>query len=154
MWKNKDAKMYAAKLTKVLGVPDEKTASMMIWTTKAKKAQATRVVVMDESVVHTFPMRHKDYCYSTRKLVVPAKFASLLLGVTGSILIDGLKKEVTARCGMLVKNAVTLGFVEDVVKGKVKNNLAVAKKEYARRIMGNVTPGWYKDAAGEKKMKE
>ncbi len=153
-WKHKDAKMYAMKLTKVLGSPDEQTRSMMICTTKAKKADAIKVVVMDESVLHTFPMKHKDYCYSTRKLVVPPKFATLLAGVTGSIIIDGLKKEVTARCGMLVKNAVTLGFVEDVIKGKVKNNPVTAKKEYARRIMGNITPRWYKDVAGEKDSSE
>ena len=153
-WKHKDAKMYADKLIKVLGIPDEKSKSMVVWTTKAKKADAIKVVVMDESVTHTFPMTHKDYCYSTRKLVVPPKFATLLAGVTGSIIIDGLKKEVTARCGMLVKNAVTLGFVEDVIKGKVKNNLATAKKEYARRIMENITPIWYRDMAGEKDSSE
>ena len=153
-WKHKNAHMYAMKLTKVLGAPDEMTDSMVIWTTKAKKADAIRVVVMDESVTHTFPMAHKDFCYSTRKLVVPVKFATLLAGVTGSIIIDGLKKEVTARCGMLVKNAVTLGFVEDVIKGKVPNNLVVAKKEYARRIIGNITPRWYRDMAKEKDMTE
>jgi len=153
-WKHKNAHMYAMHLKSVLGAPDEMTKSMVIWTKKAKKANAIRVVVMDESVTHTFPMKHRDYCYSTRKLVVPPKFATLLAGVTGSIIIDGLKKEVTARCGMLVKNAVTLGFVEDVIKGKVPNSLPRAKKEYARRIISNIIPRWYKDVAGEKKQSE
>lgn len=152
-WKHKDAKMYAMALMKVLGAPDEKTESMVIWKgNKAKKAGFTEIVVKDESVTHDFPMKHKDYCYSTKKIVVPPKFASIFAQVTGSIIIDGLKKEVTARCGMLVKNAVTLGFVNDVISGKVSSTPSVAKKEYAKRIIGNITPKWFNDVAMDKDM--
>lgn len=153
-WKHKNVHMYATKIKAALGKPDEKTKSMVIWTTKAKKAGVKKIVVIDESVAHDFPMRHKDFCYSTLKMIVPPKFASLLAGVTGSIIVDGLKKEVTARCGMLVKNAVTFGFVEDVIKEKVPNNLIKAKKEYGLRIMGNITPKWFKDVTNDKTDKE
>lgn len=152
-WKNKNSEKYAMRLVKVFGKPDESTKSMMIWNRKVKKAGLKEVVIKDENVAHNFPVKHHDYVYSTKKIIVPPKFVGTLAAVTGSILIDGLKKEVTARCGMLVKNAVTLGFVEDVVKGKVKNNVSIAKKEYARRIINNVTPRWFKDVVGDKKMK-
>ena len=97
-------------------------------------------------------MNHKDYVYSTRKIAVPPKFASVFANVTESIIIDGLKKEVTARCGALIKNAVTLGFVEDMIKGKISSSVPAAKKEYSKRIMGNITPKWFKDVAMDKKM--
>ena len=148
-WKNKNSKEYAKTLIKCLGKPDEETKSMMLWT---KKANCLRIEIRDESISHDFPMRHKDYVYSTRKIVVPPKFVSVFSNVTGSIIIDGLKKEVTARCGALIKNAVTLGFVEDMIKGKISSSVPAAKKEYSKRIMGNITPKWFKDVAKDKKV--
>ena len=52
-------------------------------------------------------------------------------GVTGSIIIDGLKGEATARCGDLVANDVTLNFVLDAIDGKTEPT----KEEYAKRIL-------------------
>ncbi len=52
-------------------------------------------------------------------------------GVTGSIIIDGLKGEVTARFGDLVANDVTLNFVIDCING----NAIPSKEEYAKRIL-------------------
>lgn len=104
-----------------------------------------RVEIRDEAIPHNFPVRHKDFVYSSRKIFVPAHYYDDFARITGSIIIDGLRQEVTARCGALVKNAVTLGFVEDVARGKVKPT----KAEYSRRILGNVTPSWYKDELGE-----
>ena len=52
--------------------------------------------------------------------------------MTGSIIIDGLKGTVTARCGDLVANDKTINFVLDVVKG----NTEATKEEYAKRILG------------------
>ena len=54
-------------------------------------------------------------------------------GVTGSIIIDGLKGTITARCGDLVANDITINFVLDVVAGKIKPD----KEEYAKRILGD-----------------
>ena len=58
-----------------------------------------------------------------------------------------MKEEVTARCHYLIKNAVTLGFVEDVVANKISDN--EARDEYARRIKNNITPDWYDDPLDE-----
>ena len=52
-------------------------------------------------------------------------------GVTGSIIVDGLKGEVTARCGDTVANDVTLNFVLDCINGKTEPS----KEEYGNRIL-------------------
>ena len=52
-------------------------------------------------------------------------------GVTGSIIVDGLKGEVTARCGDTVANDVTLNFVLDCINGKAEPS----KEEYGNRIL-------------------
>ena len=49
----------------------------------------------------------------------------------GSIIVDGLKGEVTARCGDLVANDVTLNFVLDSIDGKIKPS----KETYAKGIL-------------------
>ena len=149
-WKHKYPREYAKKLIDVLGEPDEITSKRLIWTGKgAKKAKAKRIMIVDESVKHEFPADHRDYVYTTKTMEVPHKLHSVFAYVTGSIIIDGLKKEVTARCGKLVANGVTLGFVEDVKKGKVSKEPKKAKKEYARRINAHDVPNWYKDVFGD-----
>ncbi len=150
-WKNKDAENYANKLIKNLGKPDEATKTHYIW---HKKAGFDKIVIRDENILHTFPIRHKDFVYSTKKIKVPSNLYSVFAEITGSIIIDGLKQEVTARCGHLIKNAVTLGFVEDVVKGKISSNPKQAKKEYGIRIVTDTIPAWYKDSLKEKMPKE
>ena len=47
------------------------------------------------------------------------------------IIVDGLKGEVTARCGDLIANDVTLNFVVDSING----NTIPSKEEYAKRIL-------------------
>jgi len=48
---------------------------------------------------------------------------------------------------MLIKNGISLGFVEDVVAGRIKPENA--RKEYARRIINSVMPSWFKDPLNE-----
>ncbi len=152
-WKNKDAMKYANHLITVLGHPDESSESMVFWRDeKARKAGFLKIAVIDESIPHDFPMKHHDFCYSAKRMVMTPKIAGVLAAVSGSIIIDGLKKTVTARCGALIKNAVTLGFVEDMKKGKISTNVVAAKKEYARRIKENITPSWFRDVASDKKV--
>ena len=142
-WKHLDAATSVDKLSRTFGLPDYGDKEIVGW---KNVAGFSRVEVRDESVVHSFPTPHRDWLYSTKKLRVPSKLMDDFARVTGSILVDGLKGEVTTRCQMMVKNAVTMGFVEDVIAGRIK----ATKAEYARRIKGNVTPRWYKDELKEK----
>jgi len=146
-WEHDDAKEYAIKLIKKFGEPDEVTENMLLWNNIESPFQTT--YIKDESIPHEFPASHRDYVYSTMEIDVPADMLDTLGHVTGSIIYDGLKKEVTARCGDLYANAATLGFVKDMVDGKVSTDFEEAKKEYANRIQEAPLPDWYPNSMKE-----
>lgn len=143
MWRNPEAFKYAQKLRTKFGKPDFMNQHMAFWN---QKSGFNEIFVKDESVPHSFPMPHLDFVYSTIEQPLEPDTIGKLAAVTGSIIVDGLKGQVTARCGMLMKNAVTLGFVQDVARGNISGDL---KKEYSRRIKGNIAPDWYKDEMRE-----
>ena len=154
-WKNKKAQDYASKLIEKYGGDGEKynffkSDEMLLWENvklideenyKYKVKKVDRMYIIDECIDHSFPAKHSDYCYSTIKIpqiqakdgqsTINPKLVGEFAGVTGSIIIDGLKGEATARCGDLVANDVTLNFVLDCING-----IAIpSKEEYAKRIL-------------------
>ncbi len=141
-WEHQDAADYGRKLIAQFGNPDEFTPTMLRW---FNIAQFEEVFVKDESILHEFPEQHQDFVYSMKSLPVPQHLVGAFAHVTGSIIVDGLKQQVTARCGALVKNAVTLGFVSDAVGGVAE----VSQQEYAKRILTSQIPSWYLDEIGE-----
>jgi len=142
-WTHDPPAEYTQKLAETFGEP--KVLSENGYAEWINVAGFKRICVRDEYVVHNFPMTHYDFVYSTREIEVPNELYSEFAGVTGSIIIDGLKKEVTARCGDIVANAITLGFVEDVVKGRETPD----KEEYGRRIKETEVPWWFDDPMNE-----
>lgn len=146
-WRFEDARMYADKMVKVFGEPDEMTETRLSW--NSIEPPFNEVWVIDESIPHDFPAPHRDYVYSTMKMKVPTEMLDILGHASGSIIYDGLKMEVTARCGSLYANAATLGFVKDLVDGKIKVNKEQAKKEYAARIKSKPLPDWYPNSMKE-----
>ncbi len=146
-WRFEDARMYADKMVKVFGEPDEMTETRLSW--NSIEPPFNEVWVIDESIPHDFPAPHRDYVYSTMKMKVPTEMLDILGHASGSIIYDGLKMEVTARCGSLYANAATLGFVKDLVDGKIKVNKEQAKKEYAARIKSKPLPDWYPNSMEE-----
>ena len=147
-WRHDDAKMYAEKLIKTFREPDEVSETTLSW--NSIEPPFDRVWVIDESIPHDFPAAHRDYVYSSMKIKVPSEMLDILGHASGSIIYDGLKMEVTARCGSLYANAATLGFVKDLVDGVIKiSNKDQAKKEYAARIQKKPLPDWYPNTMGE-----
>ena len=141
-FKHKDAAKYGRHLIQTFGKPDGVTYECLYW----KTADGMKNIrLKDESVVHDFPGAHRDFVYSDLDIDVPEHLYNVFAHVTGSIIIDGLKKLVTARCGGLVANAITLQFVKDVIAGKVSQAPADAKEEYAKRIKAWKGPSWYKN---------
>ena len=149
-WKNKKAQEYASVLIEKYGTPDVKGGEMLLWEDiklideekyEYKVKKIDKVYIIDESIAHSFPAEHTDYVYSTLKIpqiqakdgvsTIKPELVGKFAGVTGSIIVDGLKGEVTARCGDLVANDVTLKFVLDSIDGKIEPT----KKEYAKRIL-------------------
>lgn len=145
-WRNTDAANYAKKLIDYYGSPDEYSKSCLYW---RSITPFDDVYVIDESVAHRFPSPHRDFVYSSMTLNVDPYNVGMFAYVTGSIIIDGLKNKVTARCGTIYANAITLGFVEDVVNGKLTSDPEKAKEEYGRRINEGILPDWYKNDLGE-----
>ena len=144
-WKHDDAKSFAEDLIKKYGKPDEVTETMVKWYKLQPGGgvfgkDARETYVMDESIPHSFPEEHRDFVYTVMEIKVPSDMLDTLGHVTGSIIYDGLKETVTARCGSLEANALTLQFVKDVVSGKVENDKDVAKKTYADRIKNGPFP--------------
>jgi len=150
-WQYATAKAYVDKMTEKYGKPDyEIPGYLAIWKQRIGKIKET--YIKDERIAHPFPMPHFDFLYSVMDIKVPKEKQKILADATESIFVDRLKGEVTARCAMLIKNGISLGFVEDVVAGKVKAE--DARKEYARRIINSVMPSWFKDPMGEFKPKD
>ena len=146
-WRHEDARMYAEKLVKAFGEPDEMSETRLSW--NSIEPPFIEVWIVDESIPHDFPAPHRDYVYSSMKMKIPTDLLDILGHASGSIIYDGLKMEVTARCGSLYANAATLGFVKDLVDGKLKVNKDQAKKEYASRIKSKPLPDWYPNTLGE-----
>ena len=149
-WKNKKAQDYASLLIEKYGEPKVKGDEMLLWEDvtlideekyEYKVKKVNKLYILDESIKHSFPADHIDYCYSTIKIpqiqakdgksTINPELVGKFAGVTGSIIIDGLKGEATARCGDTVANDVTLNFVLDCING----NAIPSKEEYAKRIL-------------------
>ena len=131
-FKNSVPQEYAEKLTRLLGRPTIIGEKVIGW--ENVPSPYIRIEVRDEYIFHDFPAKHHDFVYSYVKMNIEVSVACRLLKVSGSILIDLLKKEVGARCGGLTANDVTLSFVHDVIN----NNIQASKKEYARRIINKI----------------
>tara|TARA_Y100001938_G_C7930456_1_gene349073 strand:- start:45 stop:572 length:528 start_codon:yes stop_codon:yes gene_type:complete len=149
-WKHEKAQKYASILIEKYGEPDTKGDEMLLWkdvelidekTYEYKVKKLHKLYVIDEHIEHSYPADHIDYVYSTIKIpqiqakdgvsTIDPELVGKFAGVTGSIIIDGLKGEATARCGDTVANDVTLNFVMDAIDGKVEPT----KEEYAKRIL-------------------
>tara|TARA_Y100000592_G_scaffold17880_1_gene27144 strand:- start:556 stop:1452 length:897 start_codon:yes stop_codon:yes gene_type:complete len=149
-WEHEKAQVYASVLIEKYGEPDVKGGKMLLWKDvdlideenyQYKIKKIDKLYVLDEHIEHSYPADHIDYVYSTLKIpqiqakngvsTIDPELVGKFAGVTGSIIIDGLKGEVTARCGDTVANDVTLNFVIDCINGKAEPS----KDEYGNRIL-------------------
>ena len=149
-WENQKAQAYASVLIEKYGEPKVKGGKMLLWEDvtlideekyQYKVKKIDKMYIIDESIPHSFPADHIDYCYSTLKIpqieakdgasTIKPELVGKFAGVTGSIIVDGLKGEVTARCGDLVANDITLNFVLDSIDGKIEPS----KEAYAKGIL-------------------
>ncbi len=136
---NPKARELGFALVQRLGQPNIIIPGRLEWNQRLPRI--IKLVLLDENIPHSFPMPHNDFVYSTSAIKVTPDQACALAHVSGSIIVDQLKGQVTARCGALIKNQVTLGFVDDYVNGRLGNDNSIAqlKNEYARRIKANET---------------
>ena len=144
-WKHSLPKETITKYILNFGLPYDVGKDSVIW---KDIAGFDTTWVLDEQIKHTHPIDHIDFVYSTLKIPgIKPEHVCIISQATGSIFIDMLKQEATARCHYLVKNAVSLGFVQDVVAGKI--TMENSREEYGRRILSNVYLDWFKDPLNE-----
>ena len=135
-FKNKNAASLGMKLLPQFGKPDYVVVDRLIWLNPFPNIMAIKLV--DESISHGFPAPHNDFVYSKAKIKLTAEQQAALAFVSGSIIVDRLRGLVIARCGALIKNQVTLGFVYDISRGLLAGRPDELKAEYARRIKNNI----------------
>jgi hypothetical protein len=135
-WKNEMPQKYALKLLQEFGAPNYVTMSSLTWLNPHPNIQ--RISIVNEKIFHDSPVRHYDFVYSTANIATTPAQACMLQFISGSILVDQLKKEITARCSSLVKNQITLGFVYDYTTGRLHGSKEQLQAEYKRRIINNI----------------
>ena len=140
-WEHDDAKKYSEELISKYGEPDDVTSNMLLWNDKISKF--TKTYVRDESIEHCCPKPHRDYVYSTMIIDVPEDKMQPIAEASESIIVDQLKNEVTARCADIYANAITLGFVQKLVKGEIDDKKS--KEEYEKHILQGIKPEWFKE---------
>ena len=153
-WEHDDARDYAKQLIEKYGEPDVVADKMVLWKDN-KISEFKKVYVLDESIEHCCPKPHRDFVYSTMEIDVPEELMEAVAKASESIIVDQLKNEVTARCGDIIANAITLGFVQKLVEGEIKPE--DAEKEYERHILEGMTPEWFdreQELAERKKKKK
>ena len=108
-----------------------------LWKTKGL---FTQHLLIDEDVKHCVPRPHHDYFYSSVRFFVPKDKVCQVLKISGSLNYDGLKKELTARCGAIGANYATLYLGMLVASGKLSIDEVKKNDMYPRMIGGEILP--------------
>jgi len=122
-WRHKDAKKVYDRLVEKYGYPkfvDKYKGGMAVWgRNQLKDTVFVRHELLDESIVHKFPTRHRDFLYSYINYDVPPEKLLDILSLSGSITYDPLKKWLRARCGSIEANIATLALATQIGEGNV-----------------------------------
>ena len=108
-----------------------------LWKTKGL---FTHHLLIDEDVKHCVPRIHHDYFYSSVRFFVPKDKLCDVLKISGSLNYDGLKKELTARCGGIGANYATIYLGMLVASGKLSIGQVKKNDMYPRMIRGEIIP--------------
>lgn len=112
------------------GPPDEITRKRLIW---EDAGPWKRTEIVNESIPHNFPKPHHDFLYQTVDYNVPEDKVEDVIRMSGSILIDRVKGEVTARCDDESANFLTMNLVHQIVEGK--KNAKSGRDTYAETML-------------------
>lgn len=137
-WNFREAKETVRTLVAAYGEP----TSMSICDAEWNYVGGLNVCVKDESVPHG---DHKDFVYGYKQIAVTPDLYTPLALASESIIIDGQKGIVIARCNSVAVVAIMLGFVEDVTSGAAKPTA----EELMGRIENAIIPSWFEDKMGE-----
>jgi hypothetical protein len=112
------------------GVPDEATASMLIW---HHAAPWKRLVATRDFHEHSFPAPHIDAVESFVDFRVPVEKFSDLAEFDGAVVADRTAGEVSARCHDEHTNYLALNLMHDIVTGA--KTVEEARSYYAKEFL-------------------
>lgn len=93
---------------------DPRPDGVAVWSKFRKCCPFVRIMVADENVPHDKPKKHCDFIYTTIKYSINSGMRQHVLNISDSIIYDGLKEELTARCHTLEANMATLVLADKV----------------------------------------
>lgn len=139
-WHHERPKHYYKECVRMFGKPTfvaNVRHGQALWKTRGL---FTQHLLIDEDVKHCVPRPHHDYFYSSVRFFVPKDKIAQVLKISGSINYDGLKKELTARCGAIGANYATLYLGMLVASGKLTISEVKKNDMYPRMINGEILP--------------
>ena len=137
-WKHKRPKSYFSRCIELFGEPTfvvNKKYGYALW---KKRGLFTQHILIDEDVKHCVPRPHHDYFYSSVRFFSPKDKVCDVLKISGSLNYDGLKKEITARCGGIGANYATIYLGMLVANGKITIKDVKKDDMYPRMIRGEI----------------
>lgn len=142
-WRHKDAASKFTVLVQMFGKPTSRTNTphgAAIW----KDVSGTKlfgtptclknVMLIDESIAHNCPEPHSDFLYMTLPLLLTPEERDSVTRISGSIWYDGLKRQLTVRCGSVAANIATAHTVLRVLNGEITIDDVHANSLYAAAL--------------------
>lgn len=143
-WHNKAAAEYIHVLATKYGQPsavDPSVGGIAIW--KKDKLMNTcldRIEVRDEAIPHCHPANHTDYIYAYVNYEVAPSKTLEVMGISGTLSYDSLKKQLRARCGSIEACIATLTLATQVGEGSISLNYVQANDLYMHYLVSAQDP--------------
>lgn len=123
----KEPRESAGRLVETYGDPDEATSSVLTWHAKAKPWK--RTVLSRQQATHDFPSTHQDFVQQTIDFRVPVDKVADLAAYDRSVIVDGTRGELSARCGGTSLNFLAINLAVDLIEGR--RSVDEARSAYA-----------------------
>lgn len=140
-WYHTRPREYYPKCVKMFGKPtakDNTRHGFALWV--PERGLFDEHLLRDENVKHCVPRPHHDYFYSSCSFYVPKHRVWDVLKISGSIMYDGLKHMLTARCGGIGANYATLYLGMMVANEKLTIQQVKQGDMYPLMIQGKLIP--------------
>jgi hypothetical protein len=109
------------------GLPSAVTDDMVVWN---NTAPFKRTIVYKEEINHKFPMEHSDILLQTVDYKVPKDKVAQLAKFDGSIIVDRVRGELSARNEREEMNILALNLSDKIVRGEMTPEQA--RREFSK----------------------
>lgn len=124
-----EPKMTAKTVMGKYGMPDEMTATRLIW---MKNGPWKWTMLENVEIPHEFPMMHHDMLQQAIDYKIMPSMADELSAYDGSVILDRTRGEISARCDKEEANFLAINLAHDVMMKK--RNVKGARSFYGDTI--------------------